>query len=435
MTVTRRPRVAAIGLEGPQAESIAPLCGTLRTADSVAAYVHQFSWTETDIVVLGASRVGELGVRVHLFANGRMSFRWSDAHAATPGGRFVYPHYVERAENTERETRVPTACPEPYKRLAGELSRQLNRAFEPPATLKTSRPGGTSLIETTSGRPVASRLVLTKDSTGAKDQRATSVALLLPESAALVAWFTAFLHDLHETDPVRVPHPPPRLSHPSDWYTPQETAIADRIADTELELNRLSDELAALETRLTGETQQADQGVRRVLWADGDELVAAVHDILFDLGFTVRDMDAEVVPGEPKREDLRLTLEGRTKWGAVVEVKGYTNGIKTSDSRQIREHLARFIREEGREPDLTVWISNSFREIDPSSRPAPDQNVDVVAGAAGVVHVMTTDLYRQWAFVAANKLKAEDVVQSLLGAAPGLWTPLIPSGGEGDGAK
>ena len=39
MMNTKRPRVAAIGLTSVQAESIAHLCGDLRTADSMEEYL------------------------------------------------------------------------------------------------------------------------------------------------------------------------------------------------------------------------------------------------------------------------------------------------------------------------------------------------------------------------------------------------------------
>ena len=60
-------------------------------------------------------------------------------------------------------------------------------------------------------------------------------------------------------------------------------------------------------------------------------------------------MDAELKPNEPKREDLRLTLPNRPGWEGIVEVKGYTDGVKTNDARQIREHRERYIAR-GRSP-------------------------------------------------------------------------------------
>ena len=77
-------------------------------------------------------------------------------------------------------------------------------------------------------------------------------------------------------------------------------------------------------------------------------MIAAVGKVLADLGFAVRDMDAELTVGEPKREDLRLTRQGVDGWEAIVEVKGYTSGTKTNDARQIRQHRERYILEERR---------------------------------------------------------------------------------------
>ena len=145
--------------------------------------------------------------------------------------------------------------------------------------------------------------------------------------------------------------------------------------------------------------------------------------MLSTLGFKVRNMDEELKEGEPKREDLRLTLEGMPGWQALVEAKGYSSGTRTNDVRQIREHRDRYIQESGRLPDLTVWLTNPYRTIDPSSRPAPPQNVKVAAERIGTVHVLASDLYQQWAVVAAGSLDTETVIQSLVNAAPGLWTP------------
>ena len=330
------------------------------------------------------------------------------------------------AENTERELTVPPSCPDLYEPLATELSRQLGRAAQPPAVVFTSRQEMVSLIETTSGHPVASRLVLPTRSSVADGKASRPIAILLPEGSNLVAWFRAFLCELHESDSTRVPHAPPRLSQPSDWYTPQEMVLADRISQIESEFERLSTERDQLQTKLAAEEERADSGTRRALWADGDDLTAAVREMLADLGFSVRDMDAELGKDEPKREDLRLTLKGVSGWQAMVEVKGYTSGTRTNDARQIREHRDRYIEEEGRSPDLTVWLSSPYRRREPSSRPAPDQNVKDAAGAVGAVHVLAPDLYRQWALVTAGSLDPEIVIQSLAKADPGLWTPPSP---------
>ena len=110
-------------------------------------------------------------------------------------------------------------------------------------------------------------------------------------------------------------------------------------------------------------------------------------------------------------------------------MKGYTSGTRTNDARQIREHRERYMLEEGRQPDLTLWVANPFRTMDPSSRPAPDRNVQDAAANVGAVHVLASDLYRKWTLVAAGSLDKETVVQSLVNADPGLWTPPVTGSG------
>ena len=427
MTTTRRPRVAAIGLDDSQAASIKPLCGELREADTLEEYLEHYSWIETDVMVASALE-GRIDSSVSLMTVGPTSFYWPDIHQNSIGGQ---SHHFVRANigNTERELAVTSKCPALYKPLADELCKQLTRDPKPPDVYETSRQALTALINTTSGRAVALRLVLPALPKNANGESSKPLALLLPGAFNLVAWFRAFLCDLNEVDPFRVPQAPPRLSQPSDWYTPEERVLATRKSHVESEVQRLNNELNELQAELAEEGQRADSGIRRALWADGEDLVAAVRDMLSGLGFKVRDMDTELRKGEQKREDLRLTLQSLASWEAIVEVKGYTSGTKTNDSRQIREHRDRYIAEEGKAPELTIWLSNPYRTTDPSYRLAPDNNVGDHAANVGAVHVLASDLYRQWALVAAGTIDAGTVVKSLVDADPGLWTP--PGSGSG----
>ena len=325
--------------------------------------------------------------------------------------------------NTERELSVANACPSIYGALAAELRDQLSSQDDPPTVVETSRKHTTPLLETTTGKAVALRVDLPARLDAHGEETQHPIALFLPKSANLTAWFRAFLSDIHQVDPSSVPHEPPRLSKPSDWYTPTQRGIANGITEKKQEIEDLEGDLQKLQEQLGVEGTQADNGIRRAIWLHGTELVGAVSDLLSELGFSVQDMDAIREPTDPKVEDLRLTLPERPNWEAIVEVKGYANGVKTNDSRQINDHVKKYIAEKRREPDLIVWLTNPFRHMDPSSRPVPDSNVEQSARGIDAVHVLSTDLYRQWSEVGSGAKEASEVVNDLTGATPGLWNP------------
>ena len=427
MTQVERPRVAAIGLSDTQLESISALCGDLRTEDSLPAYLSRYDWSETDAIIvskyMGHTRFDP---SVNLVCIGVGRFAWTDRYEQRQqDGQVLHLSHEANTTrvNTERELSVSEACPSTYGALAAELRSQLTSQDNPPTVVETSRISTTPLLETTSGKAVALRLDLPVRAKTDSEDNQHPISLFLPEQANLSSWFRAFLSDVHQVDPSRVPNEPPRLGRPSDWYTPTEQAIANKINDATLNIRRLTDEREHLLAQLAAEDKKANSGVRRAVWAHGQELTTAVSEILADLGFEVRDMDAGLEPNEQKYEDLRLTLPHRPDWEAIVEVKGYTKGTRTNDALQLRKHREHYIVDKGRPPDFTIWLANPFRQIDPSSRPAPVRNVGEAAENIGAVHVLATDLYRLWVLVQTGDLIANDVVQDLVDASTGLWSP------------
>ena len=357
------------------------------------------------------------------------SILWSDT--LNPSSTTApYHSLTTLTGNMEREMEVTPDCPDVYRTLALHLQRELSGAPDPPAVINTTRRYGTALIRTTSTFPVVLRLELPTRTRTPNEETAKPIALFLPDPSDLVAWFRAFLSDIHKVDPRRVPHEPPLLSQPADWYTPEERELAERILQIERDVSRLNQERDERQNELILAGHRANSGIRQAIWADSKKLVFAAKEILSRLGFKVRDMDEESGKSGPKREDLRLTLVGIEGWEAMVEVKGSEGGTKTNDKRQIREHRERYIKEEGRTPDLTLWLSNPHRRTDPSSRPASGSNEGEAAADVGAVHMQSTDLYRQWALVAAGEQDAARVIESLVNAEPGLWIP--PTSGSSD---
>ncbi|MYA40526.1 MAG: hypothetical protein F4Z31_01870 [Gemmatimonadetes bacterium] len=269
-TTTSRPRIAAIGLSESQIASVSVLCGPMRTASTLSEYLQSYNWTETDLTILVGSRAVTTQVRGNVLAIGVPSFTWTGHNEPSPFNQRDF----SAVANTEREVQVSPSCPEFLERLAGELVMQLRRAEAPPSVLKSrGSPEGTvrSLIHTTSGWPVATLGMYSQEPDS--DDGWTAIALALPEQANPLDWLRILLELLHQIDKDRVPHAPPRLSKPADWYTPQERELARQLTQIGSEIEHLDAERERIKTALIAAQEEADAGIRRCIWTDGEELV------------------------------------------------------------------------------------------------------------------------------------------------------------------
>lgn len=433
VVTVNRPRVAAIGLNDAQLDAIRPLCGDLREAASLGGYRRQFSWSETDILVAVDLTDDyfdtDIPPSVSLMTWGEFDFTWSGGYIDATDGK-AQQHYARAdTENNERELSVTGDCPDLYESLATELTKRFGPMEEAPAALETSRDNCVALIQTTTGEPIAMRILLPSVHGTQTGDPQRPIGLLLPSASDLASWFAAFLRDLHEACPSQVPMAPPRLSKPADWQTTQERELAKRISEIDVRIADLTGQRTEIAAKLDNESDKLDKDIRRALWADGDELTAAASEILSNIGFNVRDMDAELQGGKPKREDLRLAHPAEPNWEAIVEVKGYPNDARTNDTRQIREYRERFIQEEGHPPKLTLWLANPHRQLDPAARPVPNANVKEAAEIIGAVYMEARDLLQQWLRVDRSEIDVGVLIDSLITAAPGLWVP-PDTGGE-----
>ncbi|MYB21698.1 MAG: hypothetical protein F4Y29_04100 [Chloroflexi bacterium] len=423
-----RPRVAAIGLDESELAEIRPFCGDLRPAQSVDDYLnHQrFSWSETDIVVASGLEWDEIDPGVHLLTIGPMSIGVMQWSGDRPGPQ--WQEYVRvDTQNREREVAVAFAGRGMYRGPAEQVAKQLGEAPEPPPTVTVTDAGELLQqpnVETSRKHPVALRLQWADRVWGGEGGPTVDVvALHLPSGASLSPWFRAFLTDISEFDPKRVPEPPSLLSDSYYWYTPEEDAIAGAISEIERERERLERERQRLVEDLARVGSQAEATVRRTIREDGDQLVDAVGEMLEEMGFAVERMDEAKQTHEAKHEDLRLTLAAQPEWEAIVEVKGYTKGIRANDARQVGMHRERYILETGRKPGLTLWLVNPWREMEPSDRPSPDKQIDENAKMVGAVCMLTTDLYLLWKSLKTGDSSPDEIVRRLVEAEAGLLRP------------
>ena len=416
----QRPRVAAIGLNAEQMDAIEPLCGAMHPEASWEEYLQYFNATETDIAVMSEPTAQLFPRTVHVLALEPHWFETGWYHRDNPGqvGRIVL-----RSEfNTEHELRVPDNELDLYRELAGDLVKVLWGDVNAPEAISVTQDWEADpdhLIETTSGLPVALRYLRT--TTGQGTGRPI-VTLALPRVENLAEWFRAFLQDVHQIDPQSVPTPPPRLSNPSDWYTPDQNHVARKIIETESAIEQLKERRTRLDAEMRAAAGRAETGILRALHDDGDDLAEAVEELLAGIGFRVRNMDKEKSPGERNLEDLRLTVPDDDRWEAIAEVKGYTNDTKIRDARQLREYRDLYRDENGRFPDMALWITNPHRRRDPSSRPSPNAAVGDAARIADAVHIQTVDLFPIWRDVAEDRMTSEDAIRLIRSAQPGAWT-------------
>jgi hypothetical protein len=216
-----------------------------------------------------------------------------------------------------------------------------------------------------------------------------------------IDWVRSLLHLWAEHDPERLPGLRDWEASPQ-WMTPAELSLSDQIYELRNRRKALLNDLdlneAALSAQLLAARDEGNRGPRMLLTSKDDELVRACATVLSDMGFTVRDMDRERPSGASKREDLRLSSVLFPNWHAIVEIKGYgRSGGKSSDLQQLANHAAYYAVENGRLPDMRIYIVNG--KIDtatsPDLRGIPFSAEDLaVFESVGGLVVPTTELFK-----------------------------------------
>jgi hypothetical protein len=213
------------------------------------------------------------------------------------------------------------------------------------------------------------------------------------------AWVAAAIREWQELSPSRFPTIVDWTTS-SRWQTTEEQDLAARlnaiVEERTAMIAALVEQARAISDELATATEQADNTVRRLLTAQGDELVDEVLSALGDLGFKVSNMD-DHWPSNDKREDLRVSDPEDPEWIAIVEVRGYRPGAALRDLQRIGRFSKRFARDEGRVPDAEWYVVNHFLNDPPDTRPLPlagnDAEIDDFALGDGLI-VDTRDLFR-----------------------------------------
>lgn len=218
----------------------------------------------------------------------------------------------------------------------------------------------------------------------------------------IVSWVRALLFHWGQWDVVRLPGL-------RDWHTDFEWMTAEeRELSTEIEdLKKKRAELiaafdgkeAALRDRLLASNASAANGIRRLLTAQGDDLVREVAAVFADFGFVVENRDQTLPAPASKREDLRLSSTTSRDWTAIVEVKGYSaSSGKLRDIGQLGNHASYFAVEHSRLPDKQIYVVNGEFEtaVSPSLRRKQPFSAEDLAPFEqhGLLVLKTTDLFK-----------------------------------------
>ena len=201
-----------------------------------------------------------------------------------------------------------------------------------------------------------------------------------------VPWVAAALEEWQQQNPERFPAAP-QWEHGPSWRTAAEDKAAETVDKAKQErvavVKAANDVVGEAEAALAAARLQADTGFRRLLTAQGPDLVAATIQALESLGFKVQDMDS-VWPDRDKREDLRIQDPTRGDWEVLAEVRGYARGAQLKDLMRISARFVPRYRDDlGRPPHGAWYIVNHFVAQDPTSRQrvlaSNDAEVDIFA--------------------------------------------------------
>lgn len=405
-----RPRILFESVPDELFESLARCAPTVGRYLGDVARIHATDW---DLVVSFHAQPEEPdGVHVLSFGGDRFTRIQRLAGSSATRGWELHARAVRRDD----------ACPSEFASL---VDRTIVATAPPPPRLAFAT-GPASWLQALAviGAEQAPYAGIMRSDSG-------SLTLAVPEHTTdHAAWLSAFIDYLRALQPERFPAAPD-WQRRWEWATPTMRASLRELDELSTKraavLERLAAEEASTRAALDRGAASATAGAQRVLTSDGDGLVAGVFGLLKDLGFTVENRDDHHdQKSGAKLEDLLVTDDG---WACLAEVKGYTKGAKVNEVPKIagRPSVA-FAAERGNPPDAVWHIVNTWRDTDPTTRPAAipsDLDLAPLAEADGCL-IDTRDLFCAWRDVQEGRAAAEEVRSSLRNAVT-RWSWSVPA--------
>jgi len=168
----------------------------------------------------------------------------------------------------------------------------------------------TAFLETSARETIAGRF---------RRQGGLAECWILPEYATPATWSSVAIGEWRPLSPDRFPR---AWVDDVRWLTLDEENLVAEREGLELERQLTAADFDRRELELEVHRREAGDRAaareRRLLIAQGDELVDAVGQTLQSFGFAVRNMDLEL-PERDRREDLRISAPDRPGWEAPGE--------------------------------------------------------------------------------------------------------------------
>jgi len=190
-----------------------------------------------------------------------------------------------------------------------------------------------------------------------------------------------------------------------EWMVAEEEGIMSQIQALEHKKKEFTIEIdkqiGEWTTQFALAKANANKGQRRLITAQGEELVDEVAKALKAIGFNVTDVDQLIGKKGTRREDLRLghsDKEGED-WNAIVEVRGYARSVgTTADLLRLNRFATLYERETGKAPDKRIYIVNGQLELlQPQQRQEPlasaTEDLQIFAESDGLL-IWSIDLFR-----------------------------------------
>jgi len=275
---------------------------------------------------------------------------------------------------------------------------------------------GALIIDPYSGLPFATHFV--------RPQHKLGVTWLPMPIFEILPWVELICIQLAELDSEAFPDFKNWINN-ENWMTSQELSLHGTILELGSKRRKIDEEyvwkIAQVSDQLRSATLDANKGIRKLITAQGDELVNHVADAFSKLGFQVTNVDYIRKDEQQKLEDLRISLQ-EPEWEAIIEVRGYMrSGGTTADLARLGRFARHYEKEFGKSPSKMIYVVNGQIELPPYQRQQPlasaPQDVEEFALQEGLI-IWSLDLYK---LISQGDEEALDLAKRTLILANGRW--------------